>query len=207
MITVIAGVNGAGKSSVVGEFLRSQNGAYFNPDEVTRSLMLSDPRLTLAEANSQAWLLGVLQLERAIESDDDYILETTLGGDTIFKKLKVAMANGIAVRLIFCGLESVALHIERVNARVAKGGHAIPEEKIRQRWKQSRYHLCQLISVCDAVVVYDNSLPLNAIGQPQPVRLFVQQHGQFIQPPPNSAPNWAKPIVMAALKRATCKVE
>ena len=202
MITVIAGVNGAGKSSVLGAFLRSRDGAYFNPDEAARDLMRSQPGLTQEEANGQAWLMGVMQLDRAIEQNDDYILETTLGGNTIYQKLRAAMENGVSVRLVFCGLASEALHIERVRARVLRGGHDIPEAKIRQRWQQSRYHLCQLIPYCDALVVYDNSHPLNDKGQPQPQRLLVLQQGQFLQPPPNPVPEWAKPIVMAALKRA-----
>lgn len=51
MILVIAGVNGAGKSSVVGSNLREKGGNYFNPDEATQLLLNSNQskRLTYGE--------------------------------------------------------------------------------------------------------------------------------------------------------------
>ena len=57
-ITVLAGVNGAGKSSVAGAYIRAAGGDYFNPDEFTRSLLRQNPGLDPAEANSLAWTRG-----------------------------------------------------------------------------------------------------------------------------------------------------
>ena len=54
MITVIAGVNGAGKSSVAGANIRHKGADYFNPDEVARDLRADNPALSEAEANGQA---------------------------------------------------------------------------------------------------------------------------------------------------------
>ncbi len=54
-ITVIGGVNGAGKSSVVGEQLRQTGGDYFNPDEVTRKFLAASRSMTREDANSRAW--------------------------------------------------------------------------------------------------------------------------------------------------------
>ncbi len=48
-ITVIAGVNGAGKSSVAGTALRQSGGEYFNPDEVTRAILSAAPALSEEE--------------------------------------------------------------------------------------------------------------------------------------------------------------
>ena len=53
-ITVLAGVNGAGKSSVAGAYIRQKGGDYYNPDEFTRSLLAQNPGLAPAEANSLA---------------------------------------------------------------------------------------------------------------------------------------------------------
>ena len=53
-ITVLAGVNGAGKSSVAGAYIRAAGGDYYNPDEFTRSLLRSNPGLDPAAANSLA---------------------------------------------------------------------------------------------------------------------------------------------------------
>ena len=66
-IHVLAGVNGAGKSSIGGAAVRQHGGEYFNPDEVARALREKDPALTQADANSAAWRQGVMLLELAIE--------------------------------------------------------------------------------------------------------------------------------------------
>jgi predicted ABC-type ATPase len=66
-IYVLAGVNGAGKSSIAGAAFREKGGEYYNPDEVAGSLMKADPTLTQADANAAAWSEGVRLLTRAIE--------------------------------------------------------------------------------------------------------------------------------------------
>lgn len=66
-IVVLAGTNGAGKSSVAGAALRQAGGDYFNPDEVASRLREVDPALSRRKANSRAWHVGRHLLERAIE--------------------------------------------------------------------------------------------------------------------------------------------
>jgi predicted ABC-type ATPase len=52
----------------------------------------------------------------------------------------------------------VELAIERVAARVAQGGHAIPEAVIRRRFESGWYHFENLYRTrLDAWRVYDNS--------------------------------------------------
>ena len=200
MITVIAGVDGAGKSSIAGANLRARGGDYFNPDEVTRELLKNDASMTLDEANTQAWRLGFDQLNRAIDNKDSYSFETTLGGESICSALHRAIDGGRQVSIFYCGLSSVELHIERVAARVAQGGHDIPEQKIRERWQNSIVNLIGLISSCYAVRVFDNSAPSDS-GGPNPVCLFSVNNGKFVESPIPEMPEWAKPLAGAALKR------
>lgn len=201
MITVIAGVNGAGKSSIVGANLRSAGGDYFNPDEYARKLMENDPSMTLQVANGQAWQTGFEQLSRAIAEDLDYTLETTLGGSSICRLLHEAIDRGQMVRIFYCGLASPALHVERVAARVERGGHDIPERKIRERWTDSIHNLLGLIPRCAAVRVFDNSEPDNGNG-PLPVCLFSLVGDDFDVMPIDPMPEWAKPPAAKAIRRA-----
>lgn len=200
MITVVAGVNGAGKSSIAGAKVRSAGGDYFNPDEVARSLMSLHSTLSLNEANAQAWKMGFDQLSRAIDEGQDYIFETTLGGNSICQLLHDAIDRGQEVRIFFCGLTSLELHIERVAARVAKGGHDIPEAKIRERWTGVIHNMLGLIPRCAAVRVFDNSEPADE-GGPQPVCLFSFQGDSFDSLPIEPMPAWAKPLASVAIKR------
>ena len=129
-ITVIAGVNGAGKSSVIGERLRQSGGEYFNPDEVTRKFLAASKSMAFAEANSRAWDEGRRRLEDAIRDEADFVFETTLGGATMTDLLFQALDQGLEVAVLYVGLEKVELHLARVHARVQAGGHDIPESKI-----------------------------------------------------------------------------
>jgi predicted ABC-type ATPase len=201
IITVIAGVNGAGKSSIAGAHITAHGGQYFNPDEYCRDLLARTPSMTEGDANAQAWRTGFDLLQRAIASGDSFTFETTLGGDTISNTLEEAMKSGTPVRILYTGLNSPELHIERVAARVSKGGHHIPEEKIRQRWIGSILNMERLIPLCAAVRVFDNSQPAED-GQPNLVLLFAMDGDDFISPPVHPMPEWAKPLALAASKRA-----
>ena len=198
MITVIAGVNGAGKSSIAGARIRQAGGEYFNPDEIARHLRETNPQLTQTEANAQAWQNGYNALVKAIKQNTDYTIETTLGGNSITQLLAEAIKNDIQVRIFFCGLKSVELYIERVAYRVLKGGHNIPEEKIRQRCTSSIYNLMTLIPGCYQLEVFDNSSSLND-SKPDMKKLFSVKAGR-IKILERDMPEWAKPLAAAGLK-------
>lgn len=198
MITVIAGVNGAGKSSIIGSAIRHHGGHYFNPDEVAREIMNTD-KCNLAEANSKAWKRGYEMLCEAVRDDLDYVFETTLGGNSVPEQLRRACESGISVRILYCGLESPELHIQRVAERVINGGHDIPEEKIRQRWTNSIYNLGTMIPKCDQIKIYDNSTHLED-GKPSPKLLFSMSNRNFKTTPHKEIPDWAKPIAVIAME-------
>ena len=88
---VLAGTNGAGKSSIGGALLRQSGGDYFNPDEVAASILRRERSLSREQANARAWVLGVRLLDDAIRFGRDHFFETTLGGDTIAARLMRAL--------------------------------------------------------------------------------------------------------------------
>lgn len=202
-IYVLAGVNGAGKSSIAGAAFREHGSDYYNPDEAARRLMAANAGLSQAEANSRAWHMGRALLEKAIAKRLDFAFETTLGASTIPRLLAQAAKQGIEVHVWYAGLASPALHISRVRARVARGGHPIPERVIRRRFEHSRLNLIQLMPALTALRVYDNSAPADpASGKaPAPVLVLHMERGKIMNPQdlPN-APAWAKPIAAAAMK-------
>jgi predicted ABC-type ATPase len=129
---------------------------YFNPDEAAaaiRGLL----RCTVKESNVRAWEEGKRRLEAAIAGRKDFALETTLGGRTIAGLLLEAAEAGFDVLVWYVGLATPEQHIARVRARVAAGGHDIPEEMIRKRWDASRRNLIALMPLLDEVKVFDNT--------------------------------------------------
>ena len=130
-IVVLAGVNGAGKSSLGGAMIEAAGLTWFNPDSHAREL-IGQLGMEPGQANAHAWQHGRELLEAAIEQGTNHAFETTLGASTIPALLATA-ARTHDVSMIFVGLASPEQHIERVRLRVANGGHHIPEEKIRER--------------------------------------------------------------------------
>ena len=128
-IYVLAGVNGAGKSSIGGATIREAGAEYFNPDEAAKVLLKANPGLTQSVANGIAWQIGKQLLERATRERLDFAFETTLGASTMTELLMGAAAEGFAIHVWYAGLASAELHIARVRARVKAGGHDIPENR------------------------------------------------------------------------------
>jgi len=204
-IYVLAGTNGAGKSSIAGAMFRASGAEYFNPDEAAAAIRTATPGITQAEANSQAWLEGKRLLEKAIAERLDFAFETTLGGNTITKLLEHALDAGIEVRVWYAGLSSPGLHIARVRARVAKGGHDIPEADILRRYDRALLNLIRLLPRLTELRVYDNSDeadPHRGLA-PRPKLVLHLDAGRIMNAGDlASTPDWAKPIVAAAMKLA-----
>ncbi len=202
-IYVLAGTNGAGKTSVVGSAFTAAGAEYFNPDEAAKRIRNANPGMSVETANGAAWNLGKRFLERAIAERGSFAFETTLGGTTITALLEQAIEEGIEVRMQYVGLNSPELHIARVRSRVARGGHDIPEEKIRERFHQSRLNLIRLLPRLTELLVYDNSAEGDpkAGDQPKPFLVLHMRKGSVVETCDLSrTPEWAKPIVVAAVQ-------
>ena len=181
----------------------AQGTEYFNPDEAASRILSANPGITQEQANSAAWHEGRRLLERSITERLNFAFETTLGGRTIAALLDTALSAGIEVRIWYVGLATVELHIARVRARVAKGGHDIPEERIRERYDRSRLNLIELMPKLTELLVYDNSQKADpdAGDPPEPEFLLHLVRGKIVNSADLAAiPEWAKPILGAAVK-------
>jgi len=212
---VLAGTNGAGKSSIGGATIRARGGDYFNPDEAAARIRSEQAHLSATQANSAAWHEGKRLLQHALAHGLDYNFETTLGGKSFAALLKEAAGKGYEVRIWYVGLASPEQHLARVKARVKKGGHDIPEADIRRRFDQSRLQLIELLPFLSELRVYDNSDEADPHqGQAPRPRLLLHwrqtglgtdRHLALVLAPAAAqgllaTPEWAKPVVMAALK-------
>jgi predicted ABC-type ATPase len=200
---VLAGVNGAGKSSILGAALRQAGGEYHNPDEVARRLLESGDARDPEGVSSQAWELGRRNLERAIAWRIDFGLETTLGGESISRLLVEAAEAGHEVWMIYVGLDSPELHQKRVRSRVARGGHHIPDQKIAERFDASRKNLIRLLPFLTSLRLLDNSQEADPSAglRPEPMEVLRIEAGRIgYCCPLDQVPGWARPVVAAALK-------
>lgn len=206
VLYVLAGVNGAGKSSIGGHLLQQRGLTWFNPDAFAREFAVEfgfDPDT----ANVHAWNESVRRLDEAIAKRRHYAFETTLGGKTVTAKISAA-ATSHDVMVWFCGLASPDLHVARVRARVAMGGHDIPEARIRERYPRALQNLIALMPRLARLQVYDNTAEVE-VGEPipDPVLVLEMQAGRLTWPARDDidalsrTPGWAKPLMEAALTR------
>jgi len=98
------------------------------------------------------------------------------------------------------------LHIARVARRVAKGGHDIPEKKIRARWLRSRENIIELLPFLTELMLFDNSEEGDPDDQAAraPKLLLHWNNGVIVKPRSKAlaaTSEWAKPIVAQALRQ------
>ena len=155
-IYVIAGCNGAGKTTFAKEFLPKEVKClrFLNADEMARGLSPLNPAAGAARA--ARLLLG--EIRSAIQARQTFGLETTLSGLTYRRMLLNAREQVYAVKLFYLWLPSATVAIRRVRERVRKGGHSVPVADIRRRYTRSIHNLVRhYLPLADEWTVFDNS--------------------------------------------------
>ena len=153
---IISGCNGAGKTTasytVLPDMLNCKE--FVNADEIARGLSPFQPDKVAIEA-------GRIMLNRIHElmvQKVDFAFETTLSTRSYRNFVKEAQSSGYYVTLVYFWLNSVDLAIERVLERVIAGGHNIPEDTIRRRYRSGIKNLSEIyLPICDYWMIFDNS--------------------------------------------------
>ena len=153
---IIAGPNGAGKTTasfnLLPDVLHCPN--FVNADEIARGLSPFAPETVAIQAGR----IMLQRIEELLPQKVDFAIETTLATRSYVQLVHRAQALGYKVHLIFFFLENEEQAIQRVAQRVRNGGHNIPEEDIRRRFKRGIYNLINLyMPICDSVLVYNNA--------------------------------------------------
>lgn len=138
-IYVIAGCNGAGKTTFAKEFLPKEVKClcFLNADEIARGLSPLKP----SAGAVQAARLLLTQVEECLRRRETFALETTLSGKTYIRLFRRARELGYEIELHYLWLSSPTQAIARVRLRVKQGGHHVPAADIRRRFKRSLVHL------------------------------------------------------------------
>jgi predicted ABC-type ATPase len=156
---MVAGPNGSGKSSLysdVGTEAFDNSVWIINPDLLTERIRQVET-LTSREANIAAVIRVEAWLEASINAYQTIGVETVLSTDKYRRLVRIAKQQQFEFRLTYIILESLDLNVERVRLRVKKGGHDVPEAKIRERWAKSVAQLPWFLDQADWAAIYDNS--------------------------------------------------
>lgn len=153
---IIAGCNGAGKTTASYTVLPAILGCkeFVNADEIARGLSPFQPE----KVAIQSGRIMLHRIAELINLKENFALETTLTTLSYQETIRKAHVAGYKVTLIFFWLNDVNLAINRVELRVKEGGHNIPVETIKRRYKNGIKNLFDIfINACDNWMIINNS--------------------------------------------------
>jgi len=155
-ILTLAGPNGAGKTTISRAVVAESAGLseFVNADIIAQGLSGFDPE----RAAFAAGRIMLARLRELAAARSSFAFESTLASRTFAPWIATLTKSGYEFRVVYVWLRSPELAIRRVNARVRKGGHAVPPDTIRRRYARSISNFCSLyLPLATTWRVYDNS--------------------------------------------------
>lgn len=182
-VVVLGGPNGAGKSTIAPELLRNALGLkeFVNADQIASGLSAFNTEAVAFEA-------GRIMLRRVHELARDrsnFAFESTLASRSFHPFLLKLKEDGYRVVIFYVALMSPELAVARVKHRVRMGGHDVPEEIVRRRFRRSLMNLFELyLPVADRWRVFDNSAgakPTTIAEQSTSLRIYARKKWLHLQ--------------------------
>jgi predicted ABC-type ATPase len=165
---IIAGPNGAGKTTCAQKAPISQllpDVRFLNPDDLTLTKLRTAGYHSFADSpldiQSQFFIESadevLTEVNAAIARSEAVGVETVLSSGKYQAPVETVRSVGGFVGLIYVALKSALIARERVAARVLRGGHGVPDEKVDQRWQRSLACLAWFAKRSSAFWIIDNS--------------------------------------------------
>ena len=154
---IFAGVNGSGKSTLYKTNFLNQNiknSIRINTDEIVYSF--GDWKSSIDQI--KAGKIAIQLRNKCFLEEKSFNEETTLTGKTILKIIDKAKNLGYKIHLYYIGIGNPEIAKERVKNRIARGGHGISSNLIEKRYYESLQNLEKILSKCDLIEIYDNSV-------------------------------------------------
>lgn len=155
---IVSGCNGSGKTTASYTLLPEmlECAQFVNSDEFAKGLSPYEPEKVPLQASRYM----LMKIQYLFRKKKDFGIETTLATRTLLKMVRKAQAEGYFVTVIYFWLDSPERAMERVKARVEKGGHNIPVETIIRRYYVGLDYLFNdYMKICDRWILADNSQP------------------------------------------------
>lgn len=147
--TIVAGVNGCGKSSLTG-VLRTEIdnlGKIVDVDKITVACGGN-----VVEGGKKA----IDIIDECLDKEICFTQETTLSGKKTLSTIKRAIKKDYYIRLYYVGLDTLQESLLRIENRVKKGGHNIAANAVEKRFKKRFEDLLIVLPYCNEATLYDN---------------------------------------------------
>ena len=177
---MVVGVpDGSGKTTFV-EFLKGVGLAFhthINADDIAVTLQggTVDDRARKAQAEAAGLR------DAALHARESFSYETVMSHPSHVELMRRARAGGYFVRLIFVGIDNPAINVARVANRVALGGHDVPTDRFRERYRRTMDEsILEAVLAADESLVFDNSYGPG--GQPLRVAHVIGRYARLYAP-------------------------
>ncbi len=188
---LLAGGNGAGKSTFYQQFLKPLNLPFVNADILAKQL---DNENTEAASYKAAKLAEKLRLS-LLHSGASFCFETVFSHPSKIDFLATAKALGYEIILVYIHLQNDELNQARVIQRVNEGGHNVPADKIISRIPRTMANVRDALPLVDIANFYDNS------SHSQPfLSVALLQEGQITKQV-DELPAWAEDMLSDYVSR------
>lgn len=155
-IYIIAGSNGAGKTTFATQFLPSYAGTvdFINADMIAKGLS----PFAVERAAIAAGRIALERFEELAAGHHSFAIETTLSGRTYARRLRDLKARGYELHLFFLWIPGPAIAIRRIQTRVRLGGHNVPSATVRRRYGRTLQNLVDVyLPMVDYAQIFDNT--------------------------------------------------
>jgi predicted ABC-type ATPase len=184
---VLAGGNGAGKSTFYRLLLAPRGAKLLNADVIAAALNPKAPEKAAYMASHLSLRLG----EELLIQGVSFCFETVFSHESKIDFVARAKALGYEIILVYIHLDAPILNEARVQQRVAEGGHHVPAEKTHARIPRTMKHVAEVVPLADEARLLDNS------SRESPFRqvAFVKRGRRIMTLDP--LPKWAEEILRA----------
>jgi predicted ABC-type ATPase len=179
-LTVFAGPNGSGKTTLMRDLHSKgfQFGEYINPDDIAAELSGSyDERVKAAQRIADERREACIGFRRA------FTFETVMSHESKIDVMRRAREAGFHVTLFFVGTDDPGVNVSRVAARIERGGHSVPEDRIVARYSRTMESLWAAACTANEAYIFDNTSLENSFDRCVEFQLFTENEGGSFDTP------------------------
>ena len=132
----------------------------FNRQDQAKLIGLKDHRIDFTVVPIDSYFASAISdfiRHQLLELGENFTFETVMSSPDKVQFLELAQRKGYRTYLYYISTDSVDINIKRVANRVAEGGHDVPEDKIRKRYKGSLDLLPAAVEATNRAYIFDNS--------------------------------------------------
>ena len=192
---VIAGPNGSGKTTLYNNRIKDRfpEAEFVNADLLAKEHFGHNAETAAESAVGQQ--LAEQRRQQLLSERKSMVVESTFSHPSKNALVAEAIAAGFQVNVYHVNVRNADLAVARVESRVDKGGHPVPEDKIRERYERNQALIHDAVKVADHAYIFDNSI----LNKPHTLAIELKR-GKAVAIGQN-VPPWARSLYAEELSR------